>query len=407
MMAEELSVAASVAGANSAAGSVVGSATGSATGSAVGAEVTAEPSVVAPMAVTEFPWLQGLWKHTAGGLEGLHHGLLVTGVAGVAKREFAVELSRLLLCGSPKVEGEMCRACGACQNCVLFAGGTHPDFHVLCTELEACDGRIELLSAYSNRYQDMAAREKRAKPSRVIPVDHIRVLIERFYAHSHIAARRVALLVPAERMNVNASNALLKLLEEPPANSIFILVSALPATLPATIRSRCVQIGVPLPERQQAEAWLTQRMAAEQAGQALALAGGAPLQALRLFEKEMLALQDDFLKGVAELRGGQVGAVELAGRFKQYEFLQWLDWLHRFCCDLGKWVCGAGVPRWSEQGARFGLEQNWVAGISRDKVFSLYDEIGRYRKIAQEQLNEVLAMEELLLALQGVVRVRG
>lgn len=341
-------------------------------------------------------WAQPTWERTVGDLNALHHGLLLTGAPGTAKREFAMALSQLLLCGEPNAA----QPCGGCQNCVLFMAGTHPDFHALTTELEWRDGRMKLVSAYCNRYQDIAAREKRAAPSRVIAVDYIRLLIERFYTHAHISARKVALIVPAERMNINAANALLKLLEEPPTNSIFILVSALPGNLPATIRSRCVQIGLPLPTDEVAAAWLRQHMSAAEATQALALTNGGPVEAGELFAKGLLPLQTEFLQGLAELIAGKIGAVALAARFKPHDFLQWLDWLHRFSCELSKWACGGGVPRWHAQ-VRLDLEH---ARRSREKMFALYDQIGYYRKIAQEPLNEQLAMEELMFALQRAVR---
>lgn len=345
--------------------------------------------------VDNWPWIQPVWERTASDLDTLHHGLLVSGVEGIAKREFAIALSQTLLCDNA---GNAGRPCGDCQNCTLFTAGTHPDFHVLTTELEWRDGRSELISAYCNRYQDVAAREKRTNPSRVIPVDHVRLLIERFYSHSHISKRKVALIVPADCMNVNAANALLKLLEEPPDNSILILVSEFPGYLPATIRSRCVQIGIPLPTHEHATTWLQQSMSAKEAAQVLALSHGSPLVARKMFEDEFLALQTEFVQGITELLNGKTSGVDLVVRFKKHDFLQWLNWLHRFSCELIRWSCGAAVSSWCAK-----IEIN-ATHIQSEKLFLLYDKIGYYRKIAREQLNEQLAMEELILGLQRVVR---
>lgn len=345
--------------------------------------------------MSNWPWVQPTWERAVSDLGALHHGLLVTGVEGIAKREFALALSHLLLCSAPT---ESQQPCGHCQNCTLFMAGTHPDFHVLTTELEWRDGRVELVAAYCNRYQDIAAREKRTNPSRVIPVDQVRLLIERFYTYSHIATRKVALILPADRMNVNAANALLKLLEEPPNDSILLLVSAVPGYLPATIRSRCVQINIALPTSEIANAWLSERMPAADAKQSLALSNGGPLVAHKMFEDKFLSLQEQFLQGIAELQDGKTGAVELATQFKRHDFLQWLDWLHRFSCELIKWGCGATKPEWC---GKIGVD---VAHLSLEKMFVLYDKITYYRKIAREQLNEQLAMEELILTLQHVVK---
>ena len=90
---------------------------------------------------------------------------------------------------------------------------------------------------------------------------------------------RVALVHPAEDMNPNAANALLKGLEEPPAGAMFILVSHRPAQLLPTIRSRCVALPVPIPPREAALQWLSGQ-GIKDAERWLAYAGGAPLRAL-------------------------------------------------------------------------------------------------------------------------------
>jgi len=80
-------------------------------------------------------------------------------------------------------------------------------------------------------------------------------------------------------MNPNAANALLKSLEEPPAGAIFLLVAHRPASLPPTIRSRCVALPVPLPPREAALAWLAGQ-GVKDGERWLAYAGGAPRRAM-------------------------------------------------------------------------------------------------------------------------------
>ncbi len=345
--------------------------------------------------IAQFPWTQSAWERTASTLDTLHHGLLITGVAGIAKREFAVALGQLLLCESPTAQRQ---SCGQCRNCALFNAGTHPDFHVLTTETEWRDGRMALLAKYCDRYQDIGARDKRANPGRVIPVDQVRLLIERFYAHAHIATRKIALIVPADRMNINAANALLKLLEEPPANSILILLSATPGYLPATIRSRCFQIALTLPDHVSASAWLGTHMPAADATRVLHLSNGGPLDALQMYKDGILQMQDQFLRGITDLASGKTSALDLAARLKAHDFMHVLDWLHRFNCEMIKGICGINTAD-SRTISRLN-----PARLSAEKVFALYDKIGNYRRIAREQLNEQLAMEELMLELQNVVR---
>jgi DNA polymerase III subunit delta' len=121
--------------------------------------------------------------------------------------------------------------------------------------------------------------EKPEKPSLVIKVEQVRELADFLYVGSHRGRLRVALVHPAEDMNENAANALLKGLEEPPAAAVFILVSDRPAQLLPTIRSRCVAVPVPLPPPEAALQWLGGQ-GLKEPERWLAYAGGAPLLAV-------------------------------------------------------------------------------------------------------------------------------
>jgi DNA polymerase III subunit delta' len=133
--------------------------------------------------------------------------------------------------------------------------------------------------------------------SRVIKIDQIRDLIRSLSLTSHSSGWKVGLIWPAELMNHNAANTLLKTLEEPPAATTVILVAEAPARLPATILSRCERIRLSPPTPATALAWLASRhpdrVACERA---LAFASGAPLMARSL-------LGDDQDPGVSRLLG--------------------------------------------------------------------------------------------------------
>jgi len=402
-----------------------------------------------------WPWSEAAWQRTIGALDTLHHGLLITGQPGIAKREFGLALAHALLCETPGANGAN-GACGACHNCTLFAAATHPDFHVLTTEREWRDGRLKLVAAYCDRYQDIAARDKRANPSRVIPIDQVRHLIEQFHAHAHTAKRKVALLMPADRMNINAANALLKLLEEPPADSVLILVSATPGYLPATIRSRCFQIAIPPPHVDTAREWLRGRLAdgggdggagdgaaggdedggagddaAADAVDSSASAASKPASktaAAKAAKVDFAAIdralanagpvdvlqmqRDGFLQRHAQLSGdfgrlvaGQAGALELAAQWAKHDFARVLDWMHHLSAALIKTACGIDAGSGIDPGIDPRIDLR-ARPLSPAKLFKLYDQIGHYRKISREPLNEQLAMEELLLALREALSRR-
>ncbi len=346
--------------------------------------------------VRQYPWVKDVWDRTVHDLDNLHHGLLITGVPGSAKREFVMALGQVLLCNNLS-DAQL--ACGHCQNCILYQAGTHPDFHLLTTNFELQDNEIELVGKYSYRYHSGDNTEKRATPRKVISVDQIRLLIDRFFTRAHVAGRKIALILPADRMNINAANALLKLLEEPPADSILMLLSAFPGELPATIRSRCMKIDIPVASDEVGMAWLQNHMSADEAELARKWATGGPLDALKAFKRGILPLQEQFLQGIAKLVSGKANALDLAAKHKQHDFIQWLDWLHRFSCELIRWSYSAVLPGWHGQ-----ICLN-VGQLPTEKIFAFYDRIGYYKKIAREQCNEQLAMEELMLTLHQILKV--
>lgn len=336
-----------------------------------------------------FPWLASVWQQTINGADSLHHGLLLTGIDGIGKREFAISLSRRLLCADPAVEG----ACGRCQNCLLFDAGTHPDLHILATEAETASERNSSLAVYSDRYQDITARQKRANPARVIPVDQVRLLIERFYQSAHISSHKVAIIVPADRMNANAANALLKLLEEPPENSHFILVSTYPGLLPATIRSRCIAIALTAPDLNQGAIWLQSRGVESPSQLMQEHPGEGPVDLFIRWRCGDLELQRDHLKQLVGLLAGKVDPVALAANLCKSDVTMVLVLLQRFCVSLAKWQGANVAPPWI---SLTGLVKQH---ISAPALQALYERTGQYRRMARDQLNAQLALEELLLGL--------
>lgn len=198
------------------------------------------------------PWLEtyrrSLWQRIESGRLG--HAPLAHGPRGIGKRVLGEWLARLLLC-IQRVSGQ---PCGECRSCQLIDGGTHPDLFVV-----------------------DVPEDKQG-----IGVDQVRELIDRLQLTASVGANRVGLILRADAMNRNAANALLKTLEEPPPGAWLILLSEQPARLPATIRSRCQQLPLRAPGRQDSEPWLSEACPdAQQAEReaALELCAGAPLAA--------------------------------------------------------------------------------------------------------------------------------
>ncbi|WP_323844444.1 DNA polymerase III subunit delta' [Microbulbifer magnicolonia] len=270
------------------------------------------PTIPSPL-----PWQADQWQRLGAQWRAgrCPHALLLSGQAGLGKRRFAEAFAALVLCEHPR-DG---LACGQCRGCRLWQAGSHPDF----------------------------LRVEPEKPGGPLKVEQIRQLGAFVGRTSGREGARVVWLAPAEAMNVNAANALLKNLEEPAASVIFLLVTDSPSGLLPTIRSRCQAIAFPAPGEEAALRWLQKGgLDGQAARRALVLSGGAPLLALTLAEPASREAREQFLGDLATLAQGSASAVPLAGRWENppegvelSQLLQfWQQWLAQMLrvrsCDL-------------------------------------------------------------------------
>lgn len=254
-----------------------------------------------------YPWQQRNWQQLQQmqRLKRLPHAVLLAGIRGLGKAEFAHALAKALLC-----QGSSEQACGECHACHLVAGNVHPNLLQIAPE----------------------------KAGAAIKVDQIRQVADFIYQSSLAGYYRIVIITAADSMNTNAANALLKTLEEPPTGALMLLVSDVSERMPATILSRCSIIQFTKPTLTEGTAWLSAQLNKPKVPVPLLLqlSQGAPLAALALHESGMLDERRQVYDALAKLATLAGDPVALAASIQQTEALQILDLLASWLLDMTK-----------------------------------------------------------------------
>lgn len=353
-----------------------------------------------------FSWQETTWTRLLGALDRLPHGLLLAGPAGSGKRLFAEALARRLLC-ERAVGSE--QACGTCTSCGWFDAGNHPDFRLVVPEAELEEPEE------AGEEGDVAegVEGRRRKPSQQILVDQVRALNGFVGVGTHRQGMRVILIDPAEAMNANTANALLKLLEEPTPSSLFLLITRSAGRLLPTIRSRCQALAFPKPEAAAARHWLAAQPGIDDPEAWLAFAGGMPLAAAALGAEGAARYRTQFIGALTDIERSDPlqTAAAWEGWLKQKpdggfapRLSLLVGWLQKWAFDLVSWkLAGHGAFYPDAAPALKGLAQR--AGAA--DLLGFYTELGRMRRIADHPLNARLFLEDMLLRYGRAVAARG
>lgn len=273
-----------------------------------------------------YSWQQGIWQKLTQNRQFRGHALLLKGKKGIGKYEFARHLAKLLLCTAPTAEQKVC---GKCSSCGWFEQNGHPNFYQVMPEALAIHSG-ESGEKEENEEKSGSATTKKSA-SQQISIEQIRKLTDFVYMTGHQDGYKIILIYPAETMNRAAANALLKKLEEPPANVLFILVTHQMQHVLPTIRSRCQQIAMPIPDVETSIAWLKQH-AINDPQACLAAAGFSPLSARLLGQGENAVQYQQFIQHIADSK--RLDALSLAEALQPANLSVVVSWLQKWCYDL-------------------------------------------------------------------------
>jgi len=301
------------------------------------------------------------------------HSVLFSGPNGIGKYMVANVLGAALLCSALES-----RPCGICQSCLQIAHGTHPDFLVI-----RPDGAN-------------------------IKIEQIRNLQHEAGLAPYLGLRRVCIIDGADLMTVQASNSLLKILEEPAGDIIFILIAANREMLLRTIISRCMDMRFqPLTDSLLAQALIKKGFLPQGSEVAARLSRGRMGIALSILQPDGLVMRNQTVTIMERILEGEVAELwdlasilEKMERKELLELLGYFSYLLRdtlmtltgqeqnilFNIDLVEWL-SRQAPRWSEKG-----------------LLEAFNAIEEARRALHANGNTRLTSEALLIKIYDVVK---
>jgi DNA polymerase-3 subunit delta' len=329
------------------------------------------PETILPARAQLHPWhdatvtkLQTAWISSH-----LPHALLLQGAEGLGRKSLAAWLACAVLCERSTTTLQLC---GSCANCKLTTANSHPDLLWVAPE----------------------------EDKQQISVDQIRATTERLSKTSYMGGYKIAVVEPAHQMTHSAANSVLKTLEEPPAQSLLILITSQATSLPATVRSRCQRIVVQRPSREVALDWLQSQVGSPVSPQLLEFAGGAPLRAAELARDGAFdELDRHMTQSLAALLSGDTDVTQIASEWAKTALPERLTWL-----DLWLTSHARATIAGSADLVTFPIRPAHLPSLPRTlNISAVYSMVDRLRalkaQLARTSLQRELAIESWLVAL--------
>ena len=316
-----------------------------------------------------YPWLKDAWIAIHQNNK-LPHALIFKGKEGIGKHDFAIAFAKSYLCQTLLPNYLPCEACPSCH----WFPDSHPDFkHIAPIESE----------------DDESSKRKTVRKKN-IAIHQIRELSEYLELSAHQEkGKRIVLIEPADSLNQSASNALLKVLEEPPENTLFILVTSQAQRLIATIRSRCQLLDLRGPSLEEARLFLDgQKIVHEES--LLSFTSGSPFSAMKELENQ--SERNVITQLLAQ--GHKIDITKI-----NYTILtQGLDWTVNM---IQKWAFDLLLSFHTQQSYYFKKEEARIDSqakqLNLDALLLFTNELNELKKIASHPLNQELQLQNIFI----------
>lgn len=325
-----------------------------------------------PLTAKLWPWHESLWNEVSGqyNRDHLHHAYLLTGPKGLGQLDFAYYFSQLLLCEQPIREPKLA-PCFKCLACHQFKVGTHPEYHAILPE------------------------------SQQIKISQIREVCSTSMTSNARGKYRVLLLAPADAMNAAASNALLKYLEEPRSNTIFILLTEHLSQLLPTVVSRCLHVSFKPVSSDSFHTFYQTGSFNMAEDQLYRLTAGAPLQSMAVVEPKRQQMRINLVEQFVALLSQQTIRQPLT--YAPFTLIELVSLLQTVIVDLLK-------IKFGEARSILNLDCHALLApcgerVSYPQLLGLLKTLACYKKLlfSQVNLNETLFIESVILSLGGQV----
>lgn len=303
------------------------------------------------------------------------HAMLFCGTDGVGKSLVAEALAAAILCHAPVHN----QACGHCKACRALAAGTHPDF-----------------------FQIQPESETKAAPA--IRIEAVRKLQEEIARIPLLSERRVVIMQEADKMNEAAANCLLKTIEEPSGQIVFILLTSRPSALLDTIISRCMRVEFGILQPEELVAILHQQGIEEPlAGKLASIADGSVSKALAMQDEELLNLQTQAFD-LASVAGtlGVEQLLQLAKEMSNHSrerLIQWLGFLAMIYRDLLMLYSGSGLPLYNQ--SDIDRLSSLLNKYHQQELLQLLQLVQDYQKRLGSNVNTQLCLEGFLIRINN------